>query len=130
VSYAPFSGVRPVLSNNVAADRPSSAYTRARALRESTSLASAACVVHFCEVVGQYIRSGRGETTVRRLAAVVARETRRRGLPPERMLTAFRIVDCWLPRNHAELVGDAAIALRYLHVTRACLSEYFRTSPS
>jgi hypothetical protein len=118
-------------SHSVSAERPSTAgYTAARALRESTSLASAACVVHFCEVVGQFIRSGRGETSVRRLAAVVARETRRRGLPAERMLTAFRIVDCWLPTNHAELVGDAAASQRYLRVTRVCLDEYFRTMPS
>jgi hypothetical protein len=117
-------------THSVTADTPWPGYAATRALRESTSLASAPCVVHFCEIVSRYIASGQGEPTVLRLATVVAREARRRGLPAERMLTAFRIADCQLPRSHPQFVAEPTVALRYLRATRACLDQYFRTRPS
>jgi hypothetical protein len=121
-----------VLTHNetVGADRSPSAYAPARAFHESSSLASATCVVHFCEIMGQFVRSGTGEESVNRLAAIVARETRRRGLAPERMLTALRIADCTLPQHDAEPIGARMASRRYLRATRICLAEYFRLRPS
>jgi hypothetical protein len=121
-----------VLTRNdtLAGERSPAAYAPARAFRESASLASATCVVHFCEVVSQFVASGHGEHSVNWLAAVVARETRRRGLAPERMLTALRIADSALPQHQAELAAGGAASRRYLRAMRLYLVEYFRLRPS
>lgn len=103
-------------------------YSAGHALRESASLASTACVVLFCEAVNRFVEGVGDEHSVRRLAAVVAFEARRRGLLAERMLSAFRIAGCGTPSEGPGTVDKVTASLRYLRTTRACLREYFGTA--
>lgn len=100
-------------------------YAGADALREARGLAGSGVVAEYCLSLDEYVRCGTGEPAMRSSCAAAASETRRRGLAPERMLRALRLISGGAPRLlPMESLGTSCDA-RYSRAVGLFLSDFF-----
>ena len=101
-------------------------YSPVKALREAVALAGTNAFAEFHLLLEQYVQVGSDEHSLRDGALAMAMESKRRAIPPERVLHALRLANCSVASAPMDTSGTLADR-RYHHALNLFLLCYYVT---